>query len=187
MNRLALSALLTAASLPAGGAPPEAVIRLTPGAAPPSPELVAELEALDRRLFDAVFGCDIPALRALVADDFEFLHDKLGRTAGNGAAFVEQVAQGCAKQATGENFRARREAVPGSMSVHVLADYGAMQMGEHRFFALQPGKPDRLTESGRFIDAWKREGGGWKLARVISYDHRLAPEPTTTDRAGTPR
>ena len=180
-------AVVLAAASGTHAAEPGTAVRLTPGAAAPSTALVAELEALDRRLFDAVFGCDIPALRALVADDFEFLHDKWGRTAGSGAAFVEQIAQGCAKQATGENFRARREAVPGSMSVHVLADYGAMQMGEHRFFALQAGQPDRLTESGRFIDVWTREGGGWKLARVISYDHRLAPEPTSADRAGAPQ
>jgi hypothetical protein len=80
----------------------------------------------------------------------------------------------CERQAAGTDFRARRELVPGSMTVHVIGDYGAMQMGTHRFFALQAGKPDRLTETGKFIDLWKREGETWKLARVISYDHRLA-------------
>ena len=76
--------------------------------------------------------------------------------------------------AAGTDFRARRELVPGSMSVHVIGDYGAMQMGTHRFYALREGKADRLTETGKFIDLWKREGDGWKLARVISYDHVLA-------------
>lgn len=177
MRHLALAALLACSCISARAAPPDAPIHPTPGAAAASPEIVAQLAALDARLFDAVFGCDIRALALLVADDFEFLHDKGGRTAGSGPAFVEQVKQGCGRQRTGGNFRARRELVPGTMSVHLLADYGAMQMGEHRFFALRTGQPEVLTESGRFIDVWKRDGAGWKLARVISYDPRLAPQP----------
>ena len=60
--------------------------------------------------------------------------------------------------------------------MHLIGGYGAMQMGTHRFFALRKGKPDQLTETGKFIDLWKREGDSWKLARVISYDHVLAPQ-----------
>ncbi|MBX3710363.1 MAG: nuclear transport factor 2 family protein [Lysobacter sp.] len=153
---------------------PVARINLTPGAAPASPELVAELAEHDRRLFDAVFGCKLDALAALVADDFEFVHDKHGLTADSGAKFMDGMRANCAAQATGDNFRARRELVEGSMSVHVLNHYGAMQMGEHRFFALQPGQSDRLTETGHFINLWRRIDGAWKLSRVISYDHRLA-------------
>ena len=63
------------------------------------------------------------------------------------------------------------------MTVHVLNKYGAMQMGTHRFYALVAGQPDRLTETGKFIDVWKNEGGAWKLSRVISYDHVLAEPP----------
>lgn len=173
---LASCATCAAATSGEAATPPEAAaIRLHPGAEPPSPELVAQLDALDRKLFDAVFGCQIDTLASLVADDFEFVHDKWGQTADSGPAFVEAIRQGCEKQKTGENFTARRELVPGTMTVHVLKGYGAMQMGTHRFFAPQPGRPDRLTESGKFIDLWKQQqDGSWKLARVISYDHQLA-------------
>lgn len=155
---------------------PTTALKLTPGAPPASDALVRELSLLDRRLFDAVFGCDVDTLATLVADDFEFLHDKWGMTARSGPAFVAAIREGCARQASGQDFRARRELDAGSMQVHVLNGYGAMQMGSHRFYAMQPGQPDRLTESGRFIDVWKREGDAWKLARVISYDHRLAAD-----------
>ncbi|WP_460831741.1 nuclear transport factor 2 family protein [Lysobacter humi (ex Lee et al. 2017)] len=174
LGGLAASGPVQAAG-PATPAPAE--IRLTPGAAPASPELVARLAEFDLRLFDAVFNCKPDVLAGLVADDFEFLHDKGGRIATTGAGFVENVRVGCERQKTGENFRARRELVPGSMTVHVLNNYGAMQMGTHRFFALQPGKPDRLTETGRFVDVWRQDGDTWKLARVISYDHVLAEPP----------
>lgn len=151
-----------------------AVIRLTPGAAPASPELVALLAEKDRQLFDAVFSCKLDLLATLVADDFEFIHDKWGQTADSGARFLDAIRENCKGQETGQNFRARRELVEGSMTVHVLNNYGAMQMGEHRFYALQSGLPDRLTEDGKFIDVWRQVKGEWKLARVISYDHRLA-------------
>lgn len=153
---------------------PSALIHLTPGAPAASSALIAELAEKDRQLFDAVFGCKLDALAKLIADDFEFVHDKYGLTADSGAKFMDGMRQNCKAQEAGTNFRARRELVEGSMAVYVLNDYGAMQMGEHRFFALQPGQPDRLTETGKFIDLWRRIDGEWKLARVISYDHVLA-------------
>jgi hypothetical protein len=176
MSRIVLLALLSVATAAFAGEAQtrEAAINLTPGAPPPSPELVATLAEKDRQLFDAVFGCKPELLETLVAEDFEFFHDKHGLTTQSGAQFVKDITGMCERQAAGTDFRARRELVPGSMTVHVIGDYGAMQMGTHRFFALLAGKPDRLTETGQFIDLWKREGETWKLARVISYDHKLA-------------
>lgn len=162
------------AAEPATPIPKPAEIRLTPGAPAASPDLVAFLAAKDLLLFEAVFDCRLELLTSLVADDFEFFHDKGGKTANSGPEFVAAVTQGCEHQKTGVNFKARRELVEGTMTVHVLQNYGAMQMGTHRFFALQAGQPDRLTETGKFIDLWKQEGDTWKLARVISYDHQLA-------------
>jgi hypothetical protein len=176
MRRFLLLALLSCTAVASAAEPParEAPIHLTPGAAPASPDLVAALAEKDRQLFDAVFGCKPELLRTLVAEDFEFFHDKHGLTTQSGAQFVNDITGMCERQAAGSDFRARRELVPGSMTVHVIGNYGAMQMGTHRFFALRVGKPDRLTETGKFIDLWKREGDAWKLARVISYDHQLA-------------
>ena len=159
---------------PAPGEPPPAPIRLTEGAAPATQDLIDTLAAKDAALFDAVFGCKLEALPALIADDFEFLHDKWGKTADSGKQFLESMAKNCEAQKAGTNFRARRELVPGSVTVHMLNKYGAMQMGSHRFYALQPGVPDRLTETGKFIDVWVLDGDAWKLSRVISYDHQLA-------------
>jgi len=156
--------------------PPQPPIHLTPGATT-TPAMVEALEEKDRELFEAVFGCKPDLLVPMVADDFEFLHDKHGMTATAGAQFIASIRDMCEGQETGRKFRARRELVPGTLSTHALDKYGAMQMGTHRFYALQPGKPDLLTETGRFIDVWKLEDGAWKLARVISYDHVLASPP----------
>ena len=174
---LLLMPIATALAAPPAAEPPNAPINLTPGAVT-TPEMVKALEERDRALFDAVFGCKPDLLVPMVADDFEFLHDKHGMTATSGAQFIASIRDMCEGQKTGRNFRARRELVPGTMTTHALNKYGAMQMGTHRFYALQAGKPDQLTETGRFIDVWKQEDGVWKLARVISYDHVLAQDGT---------
>ncbi len=57
-----------------------------------------------------------------------------------------------------------------------MANYGAVQVGEHRFYQLLPGKPEKLVEISLFTSVWKKDANGWKLARVLSYDHRLTAE-----------
>jgi hypothetical protein len=155
-------------------APPEAPVHLTPGAPAPSADLVASLAAKDRELFEAAFDCHLDRLPGLIAEDFEFLHDKAGKTAGSAKEFLDSAAAMCARRAAGTDFKARRELADGSMKVFVLSGYGAMQTGTHRFYALREGQPDQLTETGQFIHVWRQIDGAWKLARVISYDHQLA-------------
>ncbi|MGH9577490.1 MAG: nuclear transport factor 2 family protein [Terriglobales bacterium] len=174
---VALAATLIAAqgcSAPAARNP-ETQAHGGPRAGPkPTQALHDEIAVQDRILFGAVFDtCDTAALAALIANDFEMVHDKGGLTATSGAQFVASIAAMCARQKTGEDYRARRELVAGSMKVYPIAHYGAIQVGEHRFYQLLPGKPEKLVEIALFTHLWKREGAGWRLARVLSYDHRL--------------
>ena len=78
-----------------------------------------------------------------------------------------------AAEQTGEDYRARREIVPGSLKVYPLNNYGAVEVGEHRFYQLLPGQPEKLVEISLFTQVWKKEDSGWKLTRVLSYGHRL--------------
>ena len=109
--------------------------------------------------------CDVPALTALIADDFEMFHDKGGRIAGSGKEFIASIEGTCARQKTGEDYRARREPIPGTLKVYPLNNYGAVETGEHRFYQLLPGKPEKLVEIALFTHVWKKEPGRWKLAR----------------------
>jgi ketosteroid isomerase-like protein len=137
-------------------------------------ELYDEIAAMDARLFAAVFDtCDIATLTTLVTDDFEFFHDKDGLSSTSGAQFVKAIEGTCERQKTGEDYRARRELVPGSMQVYPLNNYGAIQVGRHRFYQLLPGEPEKLVEVSLFTNVWKKDATGWKLARVLSYDHKL--------------
>ncbi|HET7065541.1 MAG TPA: nuclear transport factor 2 family protein [Rudaea sp.] len=173
-------AVLTASSLCAGaeppqaGAKPHAAVNLRAGPAA-TQMLFDEIAAADRKLFDAVFNtCDAKAVRELVADDFEFYHDKDGLNETSGAHFVDDIAKHCERIEKGVDFRARRELVKGSMAVYPLNNYGAVETGRHDFYAIEEGKPDRMTESAQFLHLWKKDGDHWKLTRVVSYDHKLA-------------
>ena len=163
-----LAALLAAAAF---ALPPAAYAGPTPGPEP-TQALYDEIARIDAELFDALFNkCDPERLAGIVTDDVEFIHDKWGQTSKSRTEFVDGIRRMCARIASGEDYRARRELV--SMTVHPLNNYGVMQMGEHRFYRLTPGKPEELIETGAFVDLWKRVDGQWKLYRVISYDHRL--------------
>lgn len=140
-----------------------------------SQELIAEIINADRILFDAVFNhCDLEASRKLVTDDFEFYHDKWGKIADSGADFLNSTADMCKGRETGRNIKARRELVPGSVKIFPLKKFGAIQTGTHRFYGLPEGKEPVLRETGQFTHVWQKEEGEWKLARVLSYDHKPA-------------
>ena len=137
-------------------------------------ELTAEIAQADRELFDALFErCDVDKLATLVADDFEFYHDKSGLNATSGGQWLEGVRGMCARQKAGTDYRARRELVEGTLRVYPINNYGAVAIGTHRFYKKTTGKPDQLVEISQFTNLWKRETGGWRLTRVLSYDHQL--------------
>lgn len=160
--------------------PPLERVRMPDGhlltAGPPrSQALTREVEALDAQLFDAVFThCNADRVAALVTDGLEFYHDKWGHDPDDD--FVAGIRKMCARMESGEDFKSRRELVPGSLEVYPMRNYGALEIGVHRFYRVEPGKPDVLTETGRFTQLWQRgPDGKLRLARVISFDHVLAP------------
>lgn len=149
-------------------------VHLTPGPAP-SKELTDEIAREDSAFFDAVFNkCDLAKIGDSVTEDFEFYHDKGGLTATSRAQFVESMRDNCEKQKQGTNFLSRRELVKDSLKVYPLNNYGAIEVGVHRFYAIAEGKKDRLTETAKFTQVWKKEDGKWRITRVLSYDHVLA-------------
>lgn len=151
-----------------------AAINLTPGAVA-RPGLYEEILKADAEFFKAFFDtCDVETVRGYIADDFEMFHDKGGLVSSSGAEFVKITLDKCKRQAEGTDFLSARKLLPESMKVYALNNYGAIQVGTHRFYAVQKDQPDRLTESGLFTHVWKEENGQWKLARVLSYDHVLA-------------
>jgi hypothetical protein len=137
-------------------------------------ELRAAIAKADSEMFDAVFAhCDAAKVGTMVTDDVRFIHDKTGQFASSKSELVNVLGEECANQAKGTDFRSRRELVPGSLRVYAINQYGAVELGEHKFFALIPGKPEQLTEKGEFIILWRLVGEQWLMSEAISYNHTL--------------
>ena len=128
-------------------------------------ELDKAIASLDAALFDSDNRCDLEKFASFFADDVEFYHDQGGVILGK-EKLTESVKNNICGKVT-------RELVPGTLQVHPMKGYGAVEIGVHRFH--HPGHED--TESvgeAKFIHLWKCKDGAWKITRVISYDHHAA-------------
>jgi hypothetical protein len=126
-----------------------------------SDTLFATVAALDTKLFDAYNHCDIPTLSAMVEDGLEFYHDHTGLTVGK-QPFLDAIKNNICGQT-------QRTLVPGSLQVYPLKDYGAVEIGVHRF--QHPGHPELSTGEAKFVTLWHYKDGSWKISRTISFDH----------------
>ena len=127
---------------------------------PSANSLYKTVAGLDTELFDAYNHCDLQKIGSLVSDDLEFYHDQTGLAVGR-AVFLNAIQQNiCGK--------VHRELVPGTLEVHPLNGFGAVEIGIHRF--THPGDPSALGEA-RFISIWRLKDGAWQVTRAISIDH----------------
>ncbi len=126
--------------------------------------LTRTMAALDSALFDAFNAHDADRLGTWFAPDLEFYHDKTGLAGYDStmAAFRRLFTQPTTADI-------RRELVSGSMEVYPLDDFGLLEICQHRFCHAENGK----QECGTFknIMVWRKEASGYKVSRVISYDH----------------
>ena len=131
----------------------------------PAPDdLFKTIEALDTRFFDAYNRCDLATMSSLVAEDLEFYHDKTGLSVGR-QPFLDAIRNNiCGKT--------QRTLVPGTLEVYPLANYGAVEIGIHRF--THPKDPSIGVGEGKFVTVWRLKDGSWQITRAISYDHQPA-------------
>ena len=128
--------------------------------------------------FWAVYNtCDLESLRGFFAGDVEFYHDKGGVTVGIGGMMESIKTNLCGSS----NSRLRREAVVGTTNVFPLQRgkeiYGAIMSGEHVFYITTKGKPEFLDGRANFTHVWLLKNGEYKMARILSFDHRPAVSP----------
>jgi Domain of unknown function (DUF4440) len=151
-------------------APPPAAALALPEAA----VMRAQVAARDSELFDVLFNrCEPERMRALVADDIEFYHDRDGAMRG-ADAFVADYARFCPERRAPDAWRSRRELVPETLTVDAVPGVGAIETGEHLFFERRGEGPEHLAGRARFAQLWVLTPTGWRLSRVFSYGHRAA-------------
>ena len=105
------------------------------------------------------------------------LEDVLAADAALFKAFFDDCDAGAVRRLVTDDFemfhdKGERSITSGEQ--FPLNNYGAIETGVHRFYAITKGKPNQLTEVAQFTHVWREENGQLRLARVLSYDHVLA-------------
>lgn len=126
--------------------------------------LVATIAALDSAMFAAFNAHDAAALGTFFTSDLEFYHDKTGL-----AGYDSTMANFRGLFARNAQTGLRREMVPGTLEVYPLGEFGLLEVCQHRFCHTENGEEDCGTFKN--IMVWRKEGNGYKVSRVISYDH----------------
>ena len=126
--------------------------------------LYREIRKADSLMFDAMNRQDIETCMSFFDKSLEFYHDKGG---------LDNYEQTKVKLATlfqnNRNNNFRRTLVAGSLEVYPIPGYGAIESCLHRFCHLENGKDDCGTFKNVMV--WKKTDIGWKVTRVLSYDH----------------
>ena len=148
---------------------------LLAAAIPAQPALTEQIAARDAEFFTLFFtGCDARRARDFITDDLEFYHDKGGMVARSGQAFIAGYAKQCAAKKAPGAWRSRRELVPASLKVWPVPGFGAIEQGEHLFYERQGDGPEKLAGRALFTHLWQLTDTGWRLSRILSYDHSPA-------------
>jgi ketosteroid isomerase-like protein len=126
-------------------------------------ELFETIARLDSEIFGAFNQHDVARLMSLFTEDLEFYHDTggLSNHAENAESFKKMFAS---------TPDIRRDLEPGSLQVYPIKDYGAMEIGRHRFCHKENGKDD--CGSFGFAMVWRKSGVSWKISRVLSFGHQ---------------
>jgi hypothetical protein len=114
--------------------------------------------ALDQEYFDAYNNCDLEKQASMYSDNIEFFHDKGGLMTSK-QDLIDAIERNICGKVT-------RQLVEGSIEVYPIKDYGAVQIGYHKFFNNQ--EPDAPSTPSKFITIWQHDSGVWRMSKVIS-------------------
>lgn len=133
-----------------------------------SGELYDTISKLDYTFFKALNECDLKKYESFLAFDYEFYHDKQGLTVSK-ASEMESMSLFCGEQR--ERQQIKRELIKESLEVYPIANYGAIENGEHIFHLVIDINRSKPVSKAKFTSIWRFDNNEWKLARTISYNH----------------
>lgn len=130
--------------------------------APDSGELSNTIARMDAKIFDAFNAHQVDALMAMFTDDLEFYQD-------NDGVKNYQQCFGDFKKMFASATDIKRVLLKETLEVYPIKDYGAVELGAHRFCHTENDKEE--CGNFKFAMIWKKTGDSWKISRVISYGH----------------
>lgn len=134
--------------------------RLTKNYQPDDIALYKTIVSLDSAFFQAYNTCDLnlDTYSSFYSEDIEFYHDNGGYMNSK-----KDIVEGTKKHVCG---KVTRELVKGSIEVYPIKDFGAIEIGLHKFHNSE--EPNSTASVGRFTIIWKKVNSEWKIVKVIS-------------------
>ena len=128
---------------------------------PGNQKLYDTIVYLDSLFFEAYNTCNLHLEKygSFFSDSIEFYHDK-GGLVTNKQELIDATKRNVCGKVT-------RELVKGSIEVYPINNYGAIEMGLHKFHnnTEKVGTPSNV---GKFVIIWQQKNNVWKITRVIS-------------------
>ena len=127
-----------------------------------SQELYNEIARADSMIFGYFNKQQFEPFKAMFTKDLEWFQDNGGLEDYNTVFknFKEMFAR---------PYKLNRQLVSGTLEVHPIKNYGAIEIGTHQFKHMENGKEE--VGNFKFLMIWKKTNGQWKISRVVSYDH----------------
>lgn len=126
---------------------------------PDNPELYKTIVAMDSVFFGAYNACNLDKQAEIYSDKIEFYHDK-----GGLMTIKQEILDGTKKYVCG---KVTRELVKGSIEVYPIKDFGAIEMGLHKFHN-NTEKAGTPSHASKFIIFWQNNNNNWKITKVVS-------------------
>jgi hypothetical protein len=125
---------------------------------PESQELYNTIVHMDSVYFNAYNDCDMDKQAAIYADSIEFYHDGSGLETSKKKLLAAIKDNICGK--------VTRVLVKGSIEVYQIPNFGAIEIGLHRF--INHAENNNLSRPDKFIIIWRHKNDQWQITRVIS-------------------
>ncbi|PZF74881.1 nuclear transport factor 2 family protein [Taibaiella soli] len=127
---------------------------------PADKQLYDTIVQQDSIFFDAYNTCgtNLDKYASFYSENIEFYHDQGGLMTSK-----QDIVEATKRNICG---KVTRELVAGSIEVYPIKDYGAVEVGLHKFHNNQ--EPDAPSKPGRFMIMWKHENSVWLITRVVS-------------------
>ena len=125
---------------------------------PADKELYDAIMYMDKKFFEAYNHCNLEEQADIYSDNIEFYHDKGGLITSK-----QEILDATEKNICG---KITRELIDGSIEVYPITNYGAVQIGYHKFYNNE--EPDAQSNPSKFIVVWFNDSGNWKMTKVIS-------------------
>lgn len=122
-------------------------------------ELYSTIVAMDSVFFQAYNICDLDKQAAIYSDDIEFYHDQ-----GGLMTVKQEILDSTKKYVCGKTTR---ELVKGSLEIYPIKDFGAVEIGLHKFHN-NTEKEGTPSHASKFVIFWKNDNNTWTITKVVS-------------------